>query len=219
MKKLLYASSLLLMAMTLILSGCSVTKRHYAPGYHVEWHKSGANHLAKEEVSKDFKNGKEEELIVHSPEESKQVQIGFSPMEGQMETESMLTEHEGLDGAEDPSTERTVVENISENASDPFNQNTQIKTEDNSGSAEDKAAQAPPTDNNIFAILGLIFSILPSFWIFGVIFSIVGLVQIKKEGGEGKKLAVAGLIICGAWLLLFMLYFIVYAVLISQAIA
>jgi uncharacterized Fe-S cluster-containing radical SAM superfamily protein len=27
-------------AMMLVFTACSVTKRHYAPGYHVEWHKS-----------------------------------------------------------------------------------------------------------------------------------------------------------------------------------
>ena len=73
MKKQLYIFGTAMVAMVFLLSGCSITKRHYSPGYHVEWHKSGGNHLAKEEVSKDLKNGKEEELIVHSHEESKQL--------------------------------------------------------------------------------------------------------------------------------------------------
>ena len=194
MKKQLYIFGTAMVAMVFLLSGCSITKRHYSPGYHVEWHKSGGNHLAKEEVSKDLKNGKEEELIVHSHEESKQLQNVISPSEGQVESESMITDVDGFEGEEDPSTESARVENISENASNQFNQSTEEKTEDNSGSMEDKSAQAPPTENNIFALLGLIFSL-------------VGLSQIKKDGGEGKKLAIAGIIIVGVKFILWCLYF------------
>jgi hypothetical protein len=207
MKKQLYIFGTAMVAMVFLLSGCSITKRHYSPGYHVEWHKSGANHLAKEEVSKDFKNGKEEELIVHSHEESKQLQNVISPIEGQVESESMITDVDGFGGEEDPSTERARVENISENASNQFNQSTEEKTEDNSGSMEDKAVQAPPTENNIFALLGLIFSIVPGLGLLGLIFSLVGLSQIKKDGGEGKKLAIAGIIIVGVKFILWCLYF------------
>ena len=112
-----------------------------------------------------------------------------------------------FEGEEDPSTESARVENISENASNQFNQSTEEKTEDNSGSMEDKSAQAPPTENNIFALLGLIFSIVPGLGLLGLIFSLVGLSQIKKDGGEGKKLAIAGIIIVGVKFILWCLYF------------
>ena len=46
---------------------------------------------------------------------------------------------------------------------------------------------------NDFAILGLVFSIL--FGLPGLIFSIIGLNQIKKTGQEGKGMCIAGIII------------------------
>lgn len=46
---------------------------------------------------------------------------------------------------------------------------------------------------NDFAILGLVFSIL--FGLPGLIFSIIGLNQIKKSGQEGKGMCIAGIII------------------------
>ena len=53
---------------------------------------------------------------------------------------------------------------------------------------------------NIFAVLGLIFSILGG-WL-GIVFSIIGLVQAPKFGGKGKGLAIAGLIISVIWVVI-----------------
>ena len=53
---------------------------------------------------------------------------------------------------------------------------------------------------NDFAILGLVFSIL--FGLPGLIFSIIGLNQIKKTGQEGKGMCIAGIIISAIRMLL-----------------
>ena len=219
MKKQFYFFGTTIVAMMLMLSGCSITKRHYAPGYHVEWHKSGTSHLANGQVSKDAKDEESEERMVQAPQELQPVQKGISTVEGQWEGQTMKIDQEGSHESADLSKEQTSTEQAANHASDYDDKTIEPKTEQSVGSQEDAPMSAPPTENNIFAILGLIFSILPSFWLLGVVFSIVGLVQIKKDGGEGKKLAVAGLIICGAWLLLFLLYFVIYAILIAQSIA
>lgn len=60
---------------------------------------------------------------------------------------------------------------------------------------------------NDFAILGLVFSIL--FGLPGLIFSIIGLNQIKKTGQEGKGMCIAGIIISIVRIVLVTLLFII----------
>ncbi|MGX9357778.1 MULTISPECIES: hypothetical protein [unclassified Mycoplasma] len=49
------------------------------------------------------------------------------------------------------------------------------------------------TQNNIFAILGLVFAFFIP--LLGLAFSIVGLVQSKNLGGSGKGLAIGGIVV------------------------
>lgn len=61
---------------------------------------------------------------------------------------------------------------------------------------------------NDFAILGLVFSIL--FGLPGLIFSIIGLNQIKKTGQEGKGMCIAGIIIYIVRIVLSILLIIIF---------
>ncbi len=60
--------------------------------------------------------------------------------------------------------------------------------------------QAPPSTNG-FAIASLIFGLLGGV-LLSVIFGIVALRQIPRYGQKGKRLAVAGLVLSGLWLVL-----------------
>lgn len=59
----------------------------------------------------------------------------------------------------------------------------------------------PPEGANGLAIAGLILAIVLPIPL-GLIFSIVGLVRSRAMGGRGKGLAIAGLIICAAWVVI-----------------
>ena len=55
---------------------------------------------------------------------------------------------------------------------------------------------APQGDKmNICALLGFIFSIVCCGGLPGLVLSIVGLIQINKNGGKGKGLAIAGIVL------------------------
>jgi hypothetical protein len=59
----------------------------------------------------------------------------------------------------------------------------------------------PAARTNGFAIAALVLGIIGGI-LLSIIFGIVALVQIKRRGDNGKGLAVAGLIISGAWIVL-----------------
>ena len=78
--------------------------------------------------------------------------------------------------------------------SEPANQNV---TYENNGTKK----------NNVFALVGFILSLVNilccgSLSIFGLIFSIVGLVESKKQDGNGKGMAIAGIIISSVFIVL-----------------
>lgn len=58
-----------------------------------------------------------------------------------------------------------------------------------------------PAGTNGFAIASLIFGILGGL-LFSITFGIVALVQVRRSGQRGKGLAVAGLVLSGAWIVL-----------------
>lgn len=74
-------------------------------------------------------------------------------------------------------------------------------------------ATCPPAANqqyNGFAIAGFVCSFFTS--IIGLIFSIIGLNQIKRQGGKGKGLATAGIIISVAKLGIYLLLIVMIIV-------
>ncbi len=77
-------------------------------------------------------------------------------------------------------------------------------------SVEPSALQ--PKKNNGFAIAGFVLSLVSllccgSTSFLGLIFSIIGLVNANKSEGEGKGLAIAGIIISAIILLVFILLY------------
>lgn len=70
--------------------------------------------------------------------------------------------------------------------------------------------QRPISSTNGFAIAGFVCSFFTS--IIGLIFSIIGLNQIKRQGGKGKGLATAGIIISVAKLGIYLLLIVMIIV-------
>lgn len=70
--------------------------------------------------------------------------------------------------------------------------------------------------SNSFAIAGFVISIVSSIFLCGsfnwlsLVFSIVGLVKSKELNGEGKGLAIAGIIISAILLVIYILWMIVF---------
>ncbi len=62
--------------------------------------------------------------------------------------------------------------------------------------------QGPPQGTNGLAIASLILGIL-SMILFSVILGVIALKQIKQRNQNGRGLAIAGIVISGAWVLLF----------------
>ncbi len=61
--------------------------------------------------------------------------------------------------------------------------------------------------SNTFALVGFILSLVNilccgAFSIFGLVFSIIGLVESKKQDGNGKGMAIAGIIISSIFVVL-----------------
>ena len=74
-----------------------------------------------------------------------------------------------------------------------------------------------PLKKNNFAIAGFVLSLVSLFVtlytvpaILGLVFSIIGLAQIKKGGYKNKKLAVAGIVLAAIALVWDVLYYAVY---------
>ena len=94
------------------------------------------------------------------------------------------------------------VEETSVNYSEPVvNQNVNY---DNNGAVK---------KSNTFALVGFILSLVNilccgSFSIFGLVFSIIGLVESKKQNGNGKGMAIAGIIISAIFIVLSILFVI-----------
>lgn len=57
-----------------------------------------------------------------------------------------------------------------------------------------------PNGSNGMAIAGFVCSLLPFTVLFGLIFSIIGLSKASEQNGQGRGLAMAGVIISAIWL-------------------
>ncbi|MCW4457119.1 DUF4190 domain-containing protein [Microbacterium sp. MPKO10] len=80
-----------------------------------------------------------------------------------------------------------------------------------------QGAPAPQDKFNVMAIVGFILSFFVS--IVGAILSFVALSQIKKTGEKGRGLAIAGVIIGLASLVITIIYIIVVVVVVGAAVS
>lgn len=209
MKKIIF-----LFAAIVALSSCTITKRHYAPGYHVEWRKMRSQNVVPNEN------------VADSQESIKEIETPVmvdpaAPMIASQEINGMNIDRSGLRVIEDMQTENAtelVVDNSIE-VVQSASAETQMKvgvTE----STEAPISSTPPSGNiNTLALVGFCLS-MSSFLLVitalpGLICSIIGLKQIKAGNGEGKGLAIAGIVVGALYSLIILVYLAYFIFLIA----
>ena len=202
MKKIIF-----LFAAIVALSSCTITKRHYAPGYHVEWKKSKNEFVAPASPSTSAERILSEEHasnpVTESPVDS------YNHLDYRSETAVSPLMNESVE------TER-ISEQHAMQIAEPFEVPSQSATESNAQPAPEPT-EVPiadaPSEINKMALIGFILS-MSSFLIVitalpGLIVSVIGLKQINEGRGEGKGLAIAGIVI-GALYTLVLLFYVAY---------
>lgn len=189
------------LATMLILSSCTMEKRVYMSGYHIEWNKSKHNSESKEIASND--NGKQAEqnqigTVVQVENESNTVENSATVSEDNITAsvdnhQLILPEKEKLNLF----SSQKVKTADEEKQTKPS-----LKSEFKKGAKMILANGDEPKKNGM-AIAGFVCSLVGLF-LFGfitgvlaIIFSAIGLGKIKKDPSkwEGKGMAIAGLII------------------------
>ncbi len=222
---------LLLFAAIAVLSSCTITKRHYAPGYHVDWKSMNAT-----------QNQNRVPLTIETSNENKSVVANLETVEISTVNHHESIEHaypvsHMLDGTNlemqdmagndiDPKgfVNQGTKENALEDEEYPLN-SIEILTD----TLNDPISTSPDLSSNTRvnrkAIWGLILSAigLPGFVLsgVGVLLCALALDEIKKNGGRGKVLAKIGIAIPATIAAIIVLWFIVLmiALVIEQGIS
>jgi hypothetical protein len=188
------------------LSSCTITKRHYAPGYHVDW-KSRNSVKVNQDLVEETKQKETIEPFV------------------QLATEQVLSEVSSSSNARTnfELMNSDVVE-LNEDQLAAVNTlpapSLQIKEEpksfsQNEGKVEVKAQNyfpepAPEEDINKMALIGFICSaaapLLFLTAIPGLIISIIGYKQVSQGIGSGKGLAIAGIVLGALYTFVTLIY-------------
>jgi hypothetical protein len=202
MKKIIF-----LIAAIAALSSCTITKRHYAPGYHVEW-KSLGNKIENRNLEDQASNHDE------------YYQISNENFVCDLETDVEFVQQspyvigEGLntfDSSQEPEESGSVELFISCNQT--ITRDTII--DDVKPSDYDSKIIHINSEKNKLALIGFYLSLLglwlPLTVLPGFICSLIAYNQIKKGKGEGRKEAVEGMLISGIYM--FVVAFIVLWVL------
>lgn len=201
MKKIIF-----LFAAIVALASCSITKRHYAPGYHVEWKKLRSHLEQPNGVSKERLAS--EELVNAAQNES---QSDASTYQNPSFSKSYSSEESVLMNNEEMATEQPQQYDESLANIDSSNDWVQLNNRNSQDLVEAPVMATPPTGaTNTMALIGFILS-MSSFLLVitcvpGLIFSLIGLKQIREGNGEGKGLAIAGIVIGALYTLVILFY-------------
>ena len=206
MKKLIF-----FFAAIVALSSCSITKRHYAPGYHVEWKGMRSQvELPKEPLTERIEKVESNSVVENVQSEVTEIfsvpaVSNYSDPSNDLQLES-----------EEASTEEMVELKSLPSNSDLNNNDVRHTALSNQEIIEAPAVASPPTgDINTMALVGFILS-MSSFLLVitglpGLIVSAIGLKQINEGRGEGKGLAIAGIVVGALYTLLVLLYAVLIA--------
>jgi hypothetical protein len=203
MKKIIF-----LFAAIAALSSCTITKRHYAPGYHVDWKSRNAVKLNQDLVEQPS-HQETAELAVQSPTEQvvsewssssiaiseiEEVNSDVADVKG-----SQLEESNQLPSFSQPLHEEAISTTINESKDEAV--------------GHFSSKPAPEEDINKLALIGFICSVSSLLLVFpalpGLIMSIIGYKQIMQGKGTGKGFAIAGIVI-GALYTLVLLFYVAY---------
>ena len=202
--KIIKLFSLVGLSLLFMLASCTMDKRVYTSGYHVEW-KKDRQESARHEAVNNYTTSSLEKVEVNLPEKSTEMSDRVDSSvttSGSNNTSTQKAQHNS-------SNKISVVSSISKDQTD---QNTKVMVGQAKGNAR-RHGDGPKM--NPFALIGFILfmlSLLPIvvsilFWPVGLIFSIIGLVQINRnpDRWRGKGLAKAVIIIAIIELLLALL--------------
>ena len=200
MKKIIF-----LFAAVVALTSCSITKRHYAPGYHVEWKgirshvELPADPIAEEPNKSEMKF----ENQVSSQENTNPISQG-STIQIQGESPNVLMSDFAIsDEGEGQQSETNQI------APETYGIENKANTAFPQESSEAPVMEYPTSGNyNMLALIGFILSLFSVTALVGLILSIIGLKQIKAGDGEGKGLAIAGIVIGAFWILFYLAYIV-----------
>lgn len=204
MKKIVF-----LFAAIAALSSCTITKRHYAPGYHVDW-KSRNTVKMNQDVAEEPAQKENVEVIVLNPSEQVYSETSSSSI---AMSASGLVYSDVADMKEEQLTEINHLPALTEQGSEEpqtLSLNDGVEEADTQHYSPEPA---PEEDINKMALIGFICSVASSFLFFpalpGLIMSIIGYKQIMQGNGTGKGLAIAGIVV-GALYTLIILFYIAY---------
>jgi hypothetical protein len=206
MKKIVF-----LFAAIAALSSCTITKRHYAPGYHVDWKSRNAVKVNHDVVAESAQN----EIIepfVQTPTEQILPEVSASS------NARMNFEWMNGDGAEVKGDQLAEVNQLpvpSEQVQEE-SQTLSLNDEVEETEAQNYSPEpAPEEDINKLALIGFICSVASSFLFFpalpGLILSIIGYKQIMQGNGTGKGLAIAGIVVGALYTLIILIYIAIVA--------
>lgn len=206
MKKIIF-----LFAAIAALSSCTITKRHYAPGYHVDWKPRNTVKVNQDLVDNTVKNETIEpsvqprtELVLPEVSASTNVSDNFEMMNG-----------DPAEVKDDQLAEVNQLPVPSEQVQDE-SQTLSLNDEVEEAEAQQYSLEpAPEEDINKMALIGFICSVASSFLFFpalpGLIMSIIGYKQIMQGNGTGKGLAIAGIVVGALYTLIILLYMALFA--------
>ncbi|MBM3427663.1 MAG: DUF4190 domain-containing protein [Bacteroidetes bacterium] len=200
MKKIIF-----LFAAIVALTSCSITKRHYAPGYHVEWKGKGTHlELPQTQIAERVEKAESNTEI-----ENIETAVSETDTESAVSNFSNPLEDIQLNGVE--SFQENVIE---ESLSKVLDESKSFESNDYAFSQE--IVEAPvyalpgEGDVNTMALVGFILSMSSLLLVLtglpGLIVSAIGLKQINEGRGEGKGLAIAGIVVGAIYTLLVLLY-------------
>ncbi len=189
---------LLLFAAIAALSSCTITKRHYAPGYHVEWKSLGNNKIENRNVENQASNLDESDPISNDKLVCDlETDVELIQQSPNVIGESLNT----FDSSQELEESGSVELFISRNQT--ITRDTII--DDAKPSDYDSKIIHIKSEKNKLALIGFYLSLLglwlPLTVLPGFICSLIAYNQIKKGKGEGKKDAVAGMLISGIYML------------------
>jgi hypothetical protein len=201
-----------------ILYSCSMEKRVYMSGYHVEWKNANRNNH-KLAGNKNEKKTKEDKATVKQSKVDTDVVDDSTPINGDMSSSAGNSVTRSLYKIDSFSLKDSVKKSANEtnvtSAPSKLKSNDHKKIKKNKRHSPDDEG-----DNKILATIALVLGILgcvgyfagPLFALAGIVVSVIALGQIKKDPQEygGKKMATVGLalsiISLVVWTLIIVLY-------------
>ena len=201
MKKIIF-----LFAAVVALTSCSITKRHYAPGYHVDWKSRNAVKVNQDLVEETAQN----EIIEPFAQPATEQVLSELPTSSNSRTNFELINSDVVELNED----QLVAINTLPAESLQIQEESKSLSR-NEGKEEVEAQNyspepAPEEDINKMALIGFICSaaapLLFLTAIPGLIISIIGYKQVSQGIGSGKGLAIAGIVLGALYTFVTLIY-------------